>query len=212
MISRLMRGRPYPLLIITIFLVSFTSDPYIKRISDTNFRYEFYTIKKNIKPKANKSYFWFKGGSIHSAQSGIAGDLLHDKFTKFYHSNQLAEQGHFKNGLKIGIWKSWYENGALETIQNFKSGFLNGSYITFNNKGEIVEKGHFIKGLKNGKWINLERKDTIIYKKGKIFNKKIKPLKETKKTDNKDTRKSNSFFKRIFTNRKNKLKTNDQGT
>lgn len=207
------KGHLYSLIIIAIFLVSFSSDPYsLKRISDANFRYEFYTTKKNLKPKADRSYFWFKGGLIHSAQSGIAGELLHDKFVKFYHSNQLAEQGNFKNGLKVGSWKSWFENGKIETIQNYKSGILNGRYITFNQDGEIIEKGNFAKGLKTGKWINLERKDTIVYKKGRIFNKKVKPAKDIKKTKNKEDKKSISFFKRIFTNKKNKVKTNDQGT
>lgn len=203
------------ILLLALILFSFSTDPYsIKRISDANFRYEFYTTKKSLKPKEYKIYYWFKGGLIHSAQSGIAGELLHDKFIKFYHSNQLAEQGKFKNGLKVGLWKSWFENGKIASIQNFKTGLLHGKYLLFNPEGEVIEQGKYTKGLKTGKWINLERKDTLIYRQGKIFIKKTKPAKNktTKPTKNKEDKKSISFFKRIFAKKKNKTTANDQST
>ena len=86
-----------------VLLVSFT-DPYsIKRISDANFRYEFFTSTKEVKPKVAKVYFWFKGGAVHSATSGVSGQVLNGNFKKFYHSNQLAEEGNFKYGLKVGL-------------------------------------------------------------------------------------------------------------
>ena len=80
------------LLFFSLFLVSF-SDPYaIKRISDANFRYEFYTTDKKIKVKDHKIYYWFKGGAIHSAESGIAGTLLDDKFVIFINEDSFVAQ------------------------------------------------------------------------------------------------------------------------
>ena len=101
-------------------------EPYLaKRISDALFRYEFYTTDKKINPKKDKTYYWFKGGAVHSAQSGIAGILLHGKYTKTFHSNKLAEQGEFENGLKKGTWKTWYANGTIETTQYWLDGVRN---------------------------------------------------------------------------------------
>jgi hypothetical protein len=165
---------------IFLFLYFFTisttysfSDPYtIKRISDKDFRYEFYTTVKKIKPKTHKTYFWFKGGLIHEAQGGIAGDLLNDKFTKMYHSNQLAEQGQFKDGLRVGLWKTWYSNGVLASILNYKKGLRCGKYFRYNENGILVENGKFSSNLKTGKWTNNENKEITTYRKGVIVKQK----------------------------------------
>jgi antitoxin component YwqK of YwqJK toxin-antitoxin module len=168
--------------ILFVLVTSFT-DPYsIKRISDMNFRYEFYTSTKEIKPKSARVYFWFKGGTIHSATSGVSGQLLNGSFKKFYHSNQLAEEGKYKNGLKVGLWKSWFENGNLKTIQYWKSGIQSGFCEIFDVSGTVLEKGKYKKGQKDGKWLFFNSKDTIVYKKGIVFVPKPKLSKEEKES------------------------------
>lgn len=165
---------------ISILLVSFT-DPYtIKRVSDKDYRYEFYTTEKTSSIKNTKNYYWFKGGLIHSSQGGVAGQLLNDDFKKFYHSNQLAEQGKFKKGLKVGLWKTWFQNGTLETTQKFSNGLSSGAFQKFDGKGNVMEKGKFKKGKKHGQWINYVSKDTIQFKNGKVFIPKPKLTKEEK--------------------------------
>lgn len=167
-------------LLISILLVSFT-DPYtIKRVSDKEYRYEFYTTDKGSTTINTKTYYWFKGGLIHSSQGGVAGQLLNDDFKKFYHNNQLAEQGKFKKGLKVGLWKTWFQNGRLETTQKFSNGLSSGEFQKFNESGAIIEKGKFKKGKKHGQWINYISKDTIQFKNGAIFIPKPKLTKDEK--------------------------------
>lgn len=144
----------------------------IKRTSDKDFRYEFYTTHKKITPNKSRIYYWFKGGLIHEAQGGITGNLLDKKFIKMYHTNQLAEQGRFNKGVKVGLWKTWYQNGILATVQNWNDGLRSGSYLHYDQNGILIETGRFMSNLKNGKWINVENKDTISYKKGKIVKQK----------------------------------------
>ena len=156
-----------------LFLLCSFSDPYaIKRISDKDFRYEFYTTAKKIKPNTAKTYFWFKGGLIHEAQGGIAGDLLNDKFTKMYHSNQLAEQGQFKDGLRVGLWKTWHQNGLLATTLTYNKGLRSGKYFRYDESGNLVENGKFRSNLKTGIWTNTENKEITTYKKGVIVKQK----------------------------------------
>jgi hypothetical protein len=162
----------YILIFFAFALVSF-ADPYaIKRISDKEYRYEFYTTAKKIKPNTAKTYFWFKGGLIHEAQGGIAGDLLDDKFTKMYHTNQLAEQGQFKEGLRVGLWKTWHPNGVLATTLAYSKGLRCGKYFRYDENGNLIENGAFRSNLKSGKWTNTENNEIIIYKKGVIIKQK----------------------------------------
>lgn len=155
------------------------SDPYtIKRISDVNFRYEFYTTDKKITPKSDKTYFWFKGGLIHSAQAGIAGSLLNEKYTKMYHSNQLAEQGEFKNGLKVKLWKTWHPNGTVATTQYWNNGRKTGLFYHYDQNGKLLEKGNYKSDQKHGQWIDFTKGDTLQFNRGAVVPKTPKVSKE----------------------------------
>lgn len=170
------------ILIAMCAVLSRQGDPMrIKRFSDSNFRYEFYVTDKNVVPKTDKIYYWFKGGAVHHSQSGFGGHLLDGKFTKAFHSNNIAEQGEFKTGLKIGSWKTWHSNGILETEQFWRSGLKQGSYNRFNSSGELMESGYFKNGKKKGRWIDFVTGDTIIYKKGMPLVEKIKLSREERK-------------------------------
>jgi antitoxin component YwqK of YwqJK toxin-antitoxin module len=139
----------------------------------------------------------------------MAGELLQDKFVKMYHSNQLAEQGTFKKGLKIGLWKTWFTNGMVETTQKWSDGLQSGFFFRYNESGLLIEKGNFKCGRKHGFWIDFVRKDTLVYKNGILFVKKIK-IPKTKKLETTSEKKPEreGFFKRFFRKKQTKEKTN----
>lgn len=213
-------------MLLALLLQSFV-DPYSKKkITDKEFKYEFYTTLDKINPKDNTTYYWFKGGAIHNATEGVAGELLEGPFLKFYLNNQLAEQGEFKKGKKIGLWKTWYNNGTLCTETHWKSGKLKGKFIAYNEKGEMIEKGNYANNKKQGRWINYKTKDTLKFRNDMVVVKKNKVKKaidkkedQTKTTDHKITTKTaenknnlklkkvkkEGFFKRLFS-KKSKAK------
>ncbi len=180
-----------------------------KKISDVDFRYEFYVTEQKVWVENAKNYYWFKAGLIHFAEAGVGGALLNGDFSKFYHSNQIAEQGTFELGLKDGLWKRWYENGALLAVENWKNGLLNGNYFKHDNNGVLIEKGNFKRGLKNGKWIL--GKDTILYKNGvKLLENKVKVKSENEVDKMRPKTKQNllgrvgTFFKDLFSKKPKK--------
>lgn len=168
-----------------LLLLSF-SDPYtIKRITDANFKYEFYTTQKEIKAKPDRDYYWFKGGAIHHAGSGVSGEALNDSYVKLFLNNQLAEKGTFKNGLKTGVWKSWFPNGKLQTVETWKNGFMKGDFLRYDIDGNLLESGNYKNNLKQGKWIDHTKKDTLNYKKGIVRIKLTKAEKAAAKAERK---------------------------
>ncbi len=151
----------------TVFLLlSFTYPNLKKRITDNEFRYEFYTTSKEVLAKSDRLYFWFKGGAIHISEYGVSGELLHGEFEKFFLNNQLAEKGSFKNGLKKGLWKTWHKNGKLATIINYNSGKKNGTFYEYNPEEKLIEKGKYKNGKKHGKWYNFITKERVDYNRG----------------------------------------------
>lgn len=68
--------------LIPVFL-SLTPYPLKKKITDTEFPYEFYTVVRAPKAKPGR-YYWFKVGAIHTTQSGTAGEVLDGRFETFF--------------------------------------------------------------------------------------------------------------------------------
>ncbi len=180
---------------IVFMLLAFQEPSLKKRITDTKFRYEFYTTKNTPDVKEQRVYYWFKGGAIHSSENGIAGELLHNEYEKFYLSNQLAEKGAFAEGLKNGIWKTWHQNGNLDSKQDWSNGLKNGSYFSYDANGKLMESGRYRRGKKHGRWINFLSKDTIQYKNDKVFVKAPKKTKEQRKLE-KETKKAADSLKK----------------
>lgn len=181
-------------LVLIFMLVSF-SDPYLnlkKRITDKQFKYEFYTTQKKVNPKSDVIYYWFKGGAIHTSEEGIAGELLNDQFDKFYLSNQLAEKGKFRKGKKVGVWRTWHPNGVLATEEEWAGGQKNGNFISYSDDGVLLIKGLFRSDKKEGKWINYFSNDTVVYKKDLV----VKP-----KQQKKEAKESSKPSKEITTNK-----------
>jgi len=172
-----------------IFLLFSFQEPKLKkRITDTNFKYEFYVADDDAEiASSDRTYYWFKGGAIHNSEYGVAGQLLNDDFNKFYLSNQLAEQGIFNNGLKVGLWKTWHSNGAIETTQYWANGRKRGMFHRYDGSGLLVEQGRYREDKKQGEWINFISKDTVTYKNGEVVANNVKGAKVK------------AFFKRLVT-------------
>jgi antitoxin component YwqK of YwqJK toxin-antitoxin module len=86
--------------------------------------------------------------------------------------------GHYKMGIKVGVWKIWYDTGVLSSVCNydqkgniegiketyFKNGQLetqttytnnipNGTYTAFYENGKPKLKGQYKNGKQDGEWM-----------------------------------------------------------
>lgn len=177
---------------LVFLLVAFQEPILKKRITDKEFRYEFYVTDKEPGIRSERMYYWFKGGAIHNSENGVAGELLNGAFEKFYLSNQLAEKGEFSRGLKVGQWRTWYPNGVLETTVYWNEGRKRGAYYHYSESAVLLEKGRYSAGKKQGQWINFVSKDTIVFDKGEKVVKILSPedlAREAKRKENKAKRK-----------------------
>lgn len=203
------------ILIIGVLLLSVTSDIQKKIIRENGFDIEFYVHLKKLKSfDSEKDYYWFKSGNIYNTKGGIGGFVLHDSYSKFFRSNQIAEKGNFDYGLKNGDWNIWHENGKLKSQTKWKKGFKNGSYRLYDENGVLEWSGKFSKNRKSGTWINHKSKDTLFYKKDeplkerpigffeRVFSKKDSVTKAENKKERMQKKiereKKDTFFKRLF--------------
>ncbi|MEP1488048.1 MAG: hypothetical protein ABJK28_06445 [Algibacter sp.] len=162
-------------ILIAVVCFSFSSDLQKKVIRNNGFDIECYVSpKKQTNFNDSKVYYWYKSGEIHQSLSNAGGFVLHKDYYKYYKSNELAEQGTFNFGLKIGTWKTWYKNGSLKIWEEWKQGHRDGHFKTFDSLGNLVNKGVYKNNIKNGYWVNYVMKDTVYHKSKETFKERPK--------------------------------------
>lgn len=152
-------------LLCVVLFMSVSSDTQRKFIRDGDYDIVCHVALKQVNNYQNgRLYYWFKTGEIHTSISNAGGLVLHEEYSKFYRSKQLAEKGNFNYGLKDGEWRNWYENGGLKSIIDWKKGLKNGVYISYDQEGRLVESGIYSNHKKSNMWVNHKLKDTTYYK------------------------------------------------
>jgi antitoxin component YwqK of YwqJK toxin-antitoxin module len=66
-----------------------------------------------------------------------------------YRDDQLVEEGYFKDNLRVGVWKKYYENGNLEFELTFVGNRPSGYAIFYYTNGKVSEEGVW----KNNRWV-----------------------------------------------------------
>lgn len=100
-------------------------------------------------PDFDVDYYWYNNGKVLITQGSGAGKLLHGEYqVQDALTGKLITKGYLKNGLKTGIWISWYENERLRETSEWKKGLRNGTTKIFDIKGNLVTEIDYRHGLK----------------------------------------------------------------
>jgi serine phosphatase RsbU (regulator of sigma subunit) len=65
---------------------------------------------------------------------------------KFYKPSQIVEDGNYKDGKKIGLWKSYHQTGKIESEIRYVNDEANGNAKFYNKDGKLIAEGS-LKGL-----------------------------------------------------------------
>lgn len=69
---------------------------------------------------------------------------------KRYPNGQISKITHFKNGVRDGMDKDYFETGILKYIRNWKNGLADGEWTSYNEYGQLETMGYFSSGLPCG--------------------------------------------------------------
>lgn len=213
-----MQKRIYGAIVLGIIICSFTFIKVQKKlIRQEGYDIECFVYLEELTSfDEGKTYYWFRNSQIHQSNGFAGGLVLHDTYTKYYRSNQLAEKGAFDLGLKDGVWLTWYENGSLKSSQEWWNGVKHGDYRYYDTEGKLIYQGNYKRDTRHGEWIDHLKKDTLNYKRGEVIIEEVdtvqKPsfLKRLFGKKEKDSLEENKpgFFKRLFTKKNDSLQQN----
>lgn len=69
--------------------------------------------------------------------------------------------GFYDNGIKEGIWTTYYANGVKESSANYENNYRNGLYESFDDHGIIYSRGNYLDQVKEGDWYFYNADSTI---------------------------------------------------
>jgi len=105
------------------------------------------------------SHDFYENGVLKDTTSMISrhgkGLTLHGKSEEWYESGQKKSESQYRDGVMIGHWTDWYDNGQMMfDIVNDDNGELDGTHRYWFKNGVLSWKGHYSKGkyLRGSSW------------------------------------------------------------
>ena len=126
--------------------------------------------------KDGKEFGVFKFYDITTSRKPIITKTFYENsdslFVQFYRLNgNLKTEGVLNERKRVGLWKYFYNNGAVMSQENYKNGLRHGEQFVFYSNGKITERSLFKNGLLDGISSKYSSKGILIeevaYKKGK---------------------------------------------
>ena len=84
----------------------------------------------------------------------------------------LAEMGYLQNGLKTGVWTTYWNDGKrIKSLEHYLNGKKNGPFMRFNDRNRILDISHYLNDELHGYHVTYSwgsPSKEIIYNHGKI--------------------------------------------
>ena len=76
--------------------------------------------------------------------------LKHGVWKTFYPNGSLKERRFYKKGLKVGLYEGFYNDGAKNFVFMFKNGEYNGTNSLWTKDGQLIEEFNYKMGREFG--------------------------------------------------------------
>jgi hypothetical protein len=94
----------------------------------------------------------FKDTANFIIEFNVVNGVKNGIFKTYFLNGQLEKEGYIKNNKNFGEWRYYYENGQLETVGNFDENIPEGQWRSFYNTGIIKILGTYKNGKQHGAW------------------------------------------------------------
>ena len=117
-------------------------------------------------------YSYYTNALSHSVE--YTTGKRNGKEQNFYPNGNVAEETNWKEDLKNGVWKQFFESGQLKSTAKYVDNKLEGTYTAYYPDGKKEIEGVYRHDVPNGEWKRFDDKgkitSTIKYANGKITN------------------------------------------
>ncbi|MGI6718379.1 MAG: toxin-antitoxin system YwqK family antitoxin [Bacteroidales bacterium] len=80
----------------------------------------------------------------------------------FYPNGEVAEIKEWKDDVQHGVWKQYFMGGVLKTDATYFNGSLEGKITYYHHNSKPLLGGVYQNGLREGKWIYFDEEGNIV--------------------------------------------------
>ena len=73
-----------------------------------------------------------------------------------------AREGSYARGRKVGIWRVYYESGALEERSEWRDGAVHGAFASYWSSGALRTEGRHCGGVQCGRWRTFDAEGKLV--------------------------------------------------
>ena len=95
----------------------------------------------------------FTGKTTGEKQGSFMNGLREGLWISYYTTGELDSKGNYKNGKRTGLWVLYHRNGQLWYKGKYKNGEYEGSWLSYYNDGQVMQKGEFHSNKREGLWV-----------------------------------------------------------
>jgi antitoxin component YwqK of YwqJK toxin-antitoxin module len=86
------------------------------------------------------------------ARDERGAEVKHGAFRSFHEDGTLESEGAFEQGRESGAWTFFHPNGARAAFGRFADGLRSGPWETFFPDGSPESQGSYVRGARSGRW------------------------------------------------------------
>jgi len=110
-----------------------------------------------------------KGYNTRLTQFDSSGKVIADinmpkgsgKIVLMQHNGKPMSEYSYVNGHMEGLYKSYFPDGSIQTMQYYKNGLDDSTYVAYHYGGKVAAEGKYHLGNKVGEWKNYRANGTL---------------------------------------------------
>lgn len=142
---------------------------YSDGLKDGNWTYYQYRSVTHIenykKGKADGTWIYYDTRSDKSIKKeDVYIDNLLTEQREYYLNGVLGSIAYYKDGLRSGVWKTFYQDSKLNNSTTYTLNRKNGLYESYYDNGQLHQKGNYKDGYYTGDWASCYKDGTVSVK------------------------------------------------
>jgi antitoxin component YwqK of YwqJK toxin-antitoxin module len=117
---------------------------------NANFHSENGILFLKTEPYTGYVFSFYPNTKDTAEVSGFLNGKEHGHWKKYYPNKKLKQQRFFDDGLKVGTYTAWYENGRKQLEYKFLNNEYEGVCRLWNIEGKMIQEMTYHKGYEEG--------------------------------------------------------------
>jgi antitoxin component YwqK of YwqJK toxin-antitoxin module len=119
----------------------------IRKIFNLNFPFKIWKIYYTINGEGFPLKEFYPSGNLKFAIKNIENEVNLKLYQGFFESGKIMIEGNLTNNeLRQGKWKTYYENGGLESEIEYQNDQMNGYYKLYHENGQLWSEKTYREG------------------------------------------------------------------